>query len=501
MNAVAPQLAAPGRSPSNPVRRSLAMLRACAPSPALRLLCLAAVALPLVGAAPIDAYAPGPERSTIGAVMLVSFAVAVPWGLWFSRLLLLRMEAHAWRMPALPAAIPVAIAHLLLGTVAIPAALLVLLAGAEPVFALSCLMLAAMAALVAAMLPRWCYLAACFVPLAWAVLGVFAVRIWGLDALKVDTAVFASWQLPYLAALAAFAAAWRWRAIVRNAGSAPSSPWRLPAVLSSQRSVLWGNPATADALWLARMPDWLLPTGLADQTGPARPLRAMRAILGPPFAPLTRTQIAVQAGMVVLGGVVFVLASTSNLEQDWIQSLLAGSVPGGLGGGGLVLVTLYGWRLEMLRRRPAGELAELALLPCWGNARRTRQTLMAAVLRPLLVAAGWTTAILAAICIVAGIDALGMAWLLAAVVGLCLLALLACLRPLSGKAMLSPWMLGLMALAMVMVMSTAVVLRPERGHGVAWLAIGWAGLYLACGIGLAQAWRRFRGRPHPFLQD
>src|SRR3546814_402899 len=130
------------------------------------------------------------------------------------------MEAQAWRMPALPAAIPVALLHVLLATVAVPATLLVLLAGAEPLFAASCLLLAAMAALFAAMLPRWFYLAMCFAPLAWIVLGSFALRIWGLDSLKVDVStLFAPWQLPWLAVLATLAAAWRWRAIVRDAGT------------------------------------------------------------------------------------------------------------------------------------------------------------------------------------------------------------------------------------------------------------------------------------------
>src|SRR5690606_38890950 len=101
-------------------------------------------------------------------------------------LLLLRMEARAWRMPVLPAAVPVAISHLLLATVALPAVLLVLLAGVEPVLAVSSLLLAATAAQLFAMLPRWCYLAACFAPFAWVVLGSFATRIWGADILRVD---------------------------------------------------------------------------------------------------------------------------------------------------------------------------------------------------------------------------------------------------------------------------------------------------------------------------
>src|SRR3546814_990549 len=83
------------------------MFRACAPRPAVRVLYLVAVALLVTGAVLIAVYAPRPERGAIGAVTLVSFAITAPWAVWCSRLLLLRMEAQAWRMPALPAAIPV----------------------------------------------------------------------------------------------------------------------------------------------------------------------------------------------------------------------------------------------------------------------------------------------------------------------------------------------------------------------------------------------------------
>src|SRR3546814_8105090 len=56
----------------------------------------------------------------------------------------------------------------------------------------------------------------------------------------------------------------------------------------------------------------------------------------------------------------------------------------------------------------------------------------------------------------------GMAWLLVAVVGLCLLAMLACLRPLSGQAMLPLWMFALIAVAMAMLMATTLVAtRPD----------------------------------------
>src|SRR3546814_13141712 len=82
---------------------------------------------------------------------------------------------------------------------------------------------------------------------------------------------------------------------------------------------------------------------------------------------------------------------------------------------------MYGWRLEQLRRRPAGEMAEFALLPGWGDAAQARRTLLLAIARPMALAAIWATAILAALCVAIGVGIAGMAWLLVAVVGLCLL--------------------------------------------------------------------------------
>lgn len=502
MNVAAPNAMTPDRDWSHSLQRSLAMLRACAPRPAVRVLCLVAVALLVAGAVLVVVY--GPEGGATGAVALVSFAVAAPWAVWCSRLLLLRMEAQAWRMPALPAAIPVALLHVLLATVAVPAALLVLLAGAEPLIAASCLVLAAMTALFAAMLPRWFYLAMCFAPFAWLVLSSLAIRIWGLDALKVDVStLFAPWQLPWLAVIATLAAAWRWRAIVRGAGT-PRSPWRQPAVLASHASVWPGAAGAPDAgQWQAWMLDWLWPAGQASHAGPERPLRAMRTILGTPFAPLTRGQAATQLGFGVLAMAALALMASTDMDHEKLRSVVNGGLAGGLGGGGMVLVGMYGWRLEQLRQRPAGEMAEFALLPGWGDAAKARRTLLLAIARPMALAAIWATAILAALCVAIGVGVAGMAWLLVAVVGLCLLAMLACLRPLSGQAMLPLWMFALIAIAMAMLVATTLVAtRPDWSAAAAdWLAGGWLALCLACSTGLAQAWRRYRARPHPFVLD
>src|SRR5690606_36703703 len=138
MNTSASDAMVPGRSRPQPFQRTLAMLRACGPRPAVRVLCALAMALLVAGAMLVTVYAASPGSGAIGTVTLVSFAVAAPWALWCSRLLLLRMEAQAWRMTALLPAIPVALLHMMLATVSVPAVLLVLLAGALPLFTVSC---------------------------------------------------------------------------------------------------------------------------------------------------------------------------------------------------------------------------------------------------------------------------------------------------------------------------------------------------------------------------
>ena len=207
--------------------------------------------------------------------------------------------------------------------------------------------------------------------------------------------------------------------------------------------------------------------------------------------------------MGVLAMAALALMASTDLDHEKLRSVMNGGLAGGLGGGGLVLVSMYGWRLEQLRRRPAAEMAEFGLLPGWGDAAQARRTLLFAAARPIAHAALWATVILAALCMVLGVGITGMAWLLVAVIGMCLLAMLACLRPLSGQAMLPAWIFVLIAVAMAMLVATTlVVTRPDWSAAIAeWLAGGWLALYLACGIGLAQAWRRYRARPHPFVLD
>lgn len=485
------------------LRRAASMLPACAPM-LVRVLACAVAALFASLAVFVAVAAKRPERGAIAAVLFTAVAIALPWGFWFSRLLLLRLEARAARMPALAAGVPAAFALLLAATVLLPGALLVALAGAEPVMALSALALAAMAALLMAMLPRWCYLALCFAPMGWIVLDALAARLLGPQALRFDLAtLFGLRQLPWLALGAALLAAWRWRAIVRRAGTGPLSPWRCAMVQSSQATPLWGGFGALDAnRWQAHMPDWLWPAGRAGHGGPERPVEAMRAMLGTPFAPITGRQALVQAGFGAVALLVCAILVTGDPDDAQMNSLLNGGLGGGLAGGGMVLVTMYGWRLNVLRQRPAGELAELALLPGWKTPAQARRTLLLAIARPLAQAGALGTALLLGIGAAAGIGPAALGWLVVAALGLGLVAALACLRPASGRPMLSVGMVALLAATMVMLLATTMVLRPDwSGTARGFLAGGWAVVYAATAVGLAASWRRFHARAHPFVSD
>src|SRR3546814_19441421 len=104
MNAAASNAMTSGHAWPPSLQRSLAMFRDCAPRPAVRVLCLVAVALRVTGAVLIAVYAPRPERGAIGAVTPVSFHITTPWAVGCSRLLLRRMEGTAWRMTQRPGA-------------------------------------------------------------------------------------------------------------------------------------------------------------------------------------------------------------------------------------------------------------------------------------------------------------------------------------------------------------------------------------------------------------
>lgn len=433
----------------------------------------------------------GPERLSVG-LLLCGLAVAALWGLWLSRLLLLHVESRLARMPGVGAAIGGTLALAGLATVVLPG-LLLAAAGVRPGLAVCALALAAGAGVLVATLPRIVYLLLCFAPMLLMLLEMLWERLppsyrfmvpWqpGLDDL--------GWLLPPLLGLAA----WRWLALVRQAGQPARSLWWQPAITA--------NPGAGSGTgWVsgavnAQLPDWLWPAGQTAGAGPARPVRTMRALMGTPFAPLSGGQILVQLGF---GGLAFAFLLLDALGDGGN----AGGLAGGVIGGGGVMIAMYGQRLDTMYRKRAAETVELALLPGFGPASVQRASLLRAVSYGPALATAAVLALLLAMGVLTGIGPGKLGLLLMAPFGIALMTAIGCLRPLAGLRMDGTRMLLLAGPGMLLAMVTILyAIRAEGGGATARvLVLLWVLGYVAGGAALAAIWRRFRARPHPFVQD
>jgi hypothetical protein len=157
-------------------------------------------------------------------------------------------------------------------------------------------------------------------------------------------------------------------------------------------------------------------------------------------------------------------------------------------------------RLQQLRARASGTMAELALLPGWGGGAGARRTLLAAIGRPLGVASAALLAIVLALALAAHDGPALTATLLLGVAGITLSGAALCLRTLRGRELEagSKWALILAGVLLYALTSAAL----DRGG--AWLAVaGGAWLALCAGAMAAAlpAWRELHGWPHPFLLE
>lgn len=432
-----------------------------------------------------------PQRAPV-ALVLAGIAVMVLWGVWVSRLVLLHSEARQARMPGVGRAIGGTLAVVSLGSVVLPGMLFAAV-GMNPLLAAAVLAVGACAGLVVALLPRIIYFALCFAPLLIGVIGALWTR-WGppLDlgtAWRPDpTDVF--WLVPPLLALAV----WRWHSVTLQADRPDMSVWWQPAVASSPR-------ALAGAGWFSggaesqQLPDWMWPAGQTSGAGPARPVRAMRALLGTPFAPLSGTQILVQLGV---GAIALLYLLLQGLADGGDPGVLVGGV---IGGGG-VLVVMYGQRLESMYRKPAGETDEFALLPGFGDAAAQRAHLLRAVLWSPSWACAIILAMLLAIGLLMGTGPRLLALMMMSGLGLVLLTAVGCIRPIAGQRLDGVRMLLLAGPVLLLALVTiAYALRAEGGGVVALvLALLWVVVYAVGGGLLLSSVRRFRSRPHPFIQ-
>ena len=477
---------------ARPARSShgAAALLAHAATPLLRYVA-AALGLALGCASALMFWLGDPSERTSAGVFLAVAGVAVVWGVWFSRLLLLHVEARQGLVPELQRELAGAGALAFVVSVAVPSLFLVA-AGVPPWMALCALAAAACTGVLLAMLPRIMYLVLCLAPAMLVVLGSLLDLVFpaGLAVLRWrPSLVDVAWALPLLLA----ATAWRWRAIV-DRGVEHLSPWWQPTLLS-------GAKPGADWGWYsggklnAQMPDLFWPAGQTAGAGPGNPVRSVRALLGTPFAPLSRVQIAVQVGMVAAA---FGYVAAVGFMDGTDLSLLAGA---GIGAAA-VMVLMFGQRLEALYVRRSTELDELALLPGLGTPALQRSHLLRAVLLPPSILAAALAMLLAAVIFLVGLSPAAALMLLLSAAGIVQVTLLACLRPIAGLRM-NGWRMLLLAgpVALLAFAGTiyATSLEGEPGIGLLLLALPWIPAFLVLGTMTVATLRRFRRRPHPFL--
>lgn len=441
------------------------------------------------------------EKIAIVLMGFVGIATAILWALWFARLVLLHIDAREGRLPTLARDLPIALVVALIASVLLPALLLTNFADVPVVLALQLLTVCALAGLGLALLPVGVCSLLGFTPLALSLINraltaQLGPGFWsglGLHPFRFSL----SWLL---FALSLFAI-WRWRATVSAGKAAFASPWSRP--LMAQRGPLigmTGGDGTA-TLWRAHMPDWLWPSGKAI-AGPGQPLHAMRSWLGTPFAPLHARQLVLQlvlgAGMLL----VMALGVTSDSGSKLSQSGIVGGIVGGVSAGVAMLVSMYAWRLEQLRRSVASELAELTLLPGWGDATHARRTLLSAVTYSPLRASAVVSALLFGSALLAGLGPSTLLLLGASIVLLALVMAMACLRPLAGQPLMHWFPITIIVLAMLLSMVSLFIYgtSPERSPGPG-LFLGFALLSMATVAALWDSWGRFTARAHPFLQD
>lgn len=438
----------------------------------------------------------------IPALFLCALAL---WWLWIPRLALVQRDAWQARLP--DAAKERALVMLL---AAIPVLVFVVSHTLDPHKGITLLSLAALAlaiGVIGSFLSPLQLIVLNYVPII-ATLCSIALSRYGVlpkDALRIGVlAVFSDpLRIALFAATVCGIAAIQWRRFVRQ--NTPKRSWfRTPLLLLSNDRATGGfQDMKRSGLWISNDPltRWL--TRHTRRFGPDRPEQAMRTLLGQPFAPLTLQQIAVQAVVVPL--LPFMLAShdTSIASRPWAAASHTGEISLGLGVF-ILLYLMHAYRLRQFMQQQAGERAELALLPGWGDAKATRRVLVRAM---LLV---WRNATLAlGVVLVVGVawawriaDIPPQQWAVYAllfvelygyIVAMCMLWLAGCRFKVWIESAL--WLGGILLPAVTMVWFALA----EHQTWPALIAAH-AGVLSIWSISMWRLLQRFRARPHPFLQ-
>ncbi len=425
------------------------------------------------------------QNDGFGAAMFFGAGAAWMWVNVTGRGLWLLLDAGALRMPSIANAMASVLSMLFIITVVMPAVLLGLDAGDFALFS-ALLASAAFAGALWTLLPR-----------AMAILLYPAVFIFHVEKLiprpqlhePFDAAFL--WMLALLLALLVF---WRLQRVLGQERvpalmglpmQSQSDP-RIVDAGAQQTDVITGLPSTASV----------------DGLGPHRPVPAMGACLGSPFALPDWRQRGKGLGvwltwMLILALVLVLFTHTLKEERAWFPWI-------GLIAGSAVLATVIQTQLRSLYQRQDGAITELALLPGWGDARRTRRILLTVVFQPLVVGTLSVSLLMAALAFGQGL--LGKTVIETIIVcvalGVASASGASCLRALAGLPRALNWTVALywIALAFTLIALIPMVYGNEFPDGILWpIVIAWV-VVIALMASLAlHAYLRFTERPHPFL--
>lgn len=426
-----------------------------------------------------------PARGRLGEmlVLVLSLPTFFLWMGWFSRLLVLRAHAGDLQVPALPRAIDLTLAVLVLATVLLPA-LWIGAVGAGFAWALSCLACVAASGLLLALLPRGLV----------GLVGLLPMLVASIGGDSLGLLVDAQAAMPALAGLLVLLAAWRWLRIARDIGRWQAPGWQQPLVFAmGRRAAAFGAHDLLDPkLQEAMVPRWWRRGADLRACSPGE-VRTMRVLLGGVFAPVGWKQRLAGAALYLALLVLAVRYFGMGHEDPWQMLLFMGLFAGAVG-----LVVPFAVRLQGLQQAHGGELAELSLLPGWGDAAQARQVLARAVAQVFGRAAAAMLLLM-----------LGAAWmtgrplelLLALVATLAVIALgvVAWLRPLAGRPWrLDPWV-GLGALVAGVPLLGCTVVAFGGGGWVPAMLVAWSLLLLGAHWPALRLWQAFERRPQPFL--
>lgn len=471
-----------------------AVLRVAAPR--RHLVMLVAVYLVLAGLGFVTvAFAGDLQRAAPLARLLIGFATAMLWAGWFARLAMVRSLFDETLLPGVRHSVWRALAVAALWTVALPALSLVGL-GEAPLQAISLLVLAAAGGLLLATLQLPVFLAFAFVPLLFdtSMVGVLGGA---LDRIGLQAGIDAA--LPLTAVLALLLAAWRWHALQRVVLDEQVPNWRRPFVLMRPNAAFdlgaADRPARFSAADGTSASAFVVRTRV-DDAGPHAPVRAVGACIGGAMGRLRPRDVLLFGAIVVAVLVLCVLPPDGNGALVLRSGVIAG---------GISVIACSGWtlarRLDLVRHRSDGALAELALLPGLGGPTASHDVMLRAVLerlvRPMLLLA----VALAGVVVWRTPTLPDAALAIALWIGVVSANALVCAVPLAGRTVRTPLLLVAMLPALALaVVSVLRLLLPSLGSlQPESLVIAWGVLAAVHAIAIARLMVGFRSQPHPFL--